>query len=97
MGPSGSGKSTVIALIERFYDVSRGSLALDTVDLHEINVSSLRRQMSLVSQEPDLFDMSIADNICYGALYREVSEEEIVQAAKDANIHEFIVTLPQVS
>lgn len=97
VGPSGSGKSTVIELMERFYNISRGSLSLDSDDVHELNISWLRCQMSLVSQEPDLFDMSIADNIRYGALYREVSDQEVTEAAVSANIHDFIITLPQVS
>ena len=97
VGPSGSGKSTIISLIERFYDPTAGSILLDGVNLHDLNISWLRRQISLVSQEPVLFDMSIADNIRYGALFREVSDEEIIEAAKSANIHDFIQSLPEVS
>ena len=96
VGPSGSGKSTVISLAERFYDSNSGCIKLDGVDLRDLNISWLRRQISLVSQEPVLFDMSIEDNIRYGALFREVSDEEVIEAAKSANIHDFIQTLPQV-
>ena len=97
VGPSGSGKSTIISLMERFYDPTAGCILLDGVDLHDLNISCLRRQISLVSQEPILFDMSIADNIRYGALFRDVSDEEVIEAAKSANIHNFIQSLPEVS
>ena len=97
VGPSGSGKSTIISLMERFYDPAAGCILLDGVDLHDLNISWLRRQISLVSQEPILFDMSIADNIRYGALFRDVSDEEVIEAAKSANIHKFIQSLPEVS
>ena len=63
----------------------------------QLNVRWLRNQIGLVSQEPVLFDRSIADNIRYGANFEEVSEEQIIQAAQDANIHSFIQSLPQVS
>ena len=96
VGPSGSGKSTVVSLTERFYDPTSGGILLNGVDLHNLNISWLRRQISLVSQEPVLFNMSIADNIRYGANFREVSDEEVFEAAKSANIHDFIQSLPQV-
>ena len=96
VGPSGSGKSTVISLTERFYDPTSGGILLNGVDLHNLNISWLRRQISLVSQEPVLFNMSIADNIRYGANFREVSDEEVFEAAKSANIHDFIQSLPEV-
>ena len=96
LGPSGSGKSTVVSLIERFYDPTSGVLSLDGENICALNVSWLRRQISLVSQEPVLFDMSIGDNIHYGAIYKELSVEDIIEAAKAANIHDFIQTLPQV-
>ena len=96
VGSSGSGKSTIISLTERFYDPTDGSILLDGVELHDLNISWLRRQISLVSQEPVLFDMSIADNIRYGANFRETSDEEVIDAAKCANIHEFVQSLPQV-
>ena len=96
VGTSGSGKSTVLSLIERFYDLQSGTILLNGLDICILNVSWLRRQISLVSQEPVLFDMSIGDNIRYGAIYKELSDEEIIEAAKAANIHDFIQTLPQV-
>ena len=96
VGTSGSGKSTVLSLIERFYDLQSGTIMLNRLDICTLNVSWLRRQISLVSQEPVLFDMSIGDNIRYGAIYKELSDEEIIEAAKAANIHDFIQTLSQV-
>ena len=97
VGPSGCGKSTVISLIERFYDPLSGSLTLDGTNLKDLNIRWLRSQVGIVSQEPVLFDTSIAENIRYGANFREVSDEEVVEAAKTANIHTFIDSLPQVS
>lgn len=97
VGPSGCGKSTVVSLMERFYDPSSGSLKFDGVDCRDLNLRWLRSQMGIVSQEPVLFDASIAENIRYGALFREVSEDEVISAAKAANIHDFIETLPMVS
>ena len=97
VGPSGCGKSTVVSLIERFYDPQSGSLTLDGIDLKDLNIRWLRSQIGIVSQEPVLFDTSIAENIRYGANFREVSDEEVVEAAKAANIHTFIESLPQVS
>ena len=96
VGPSGCGKSTVVSLIERFYDPSAGSLTLESFDLRDLNLQWLRSQIGIVSQEPVLFDASIAENIRYGALFREVSDEEVIEAAKSANIHSFIESLPQV-
>ena len=96
VGPSGCGKSTVVSLIERFYDPSAGSLTLESFDLRDLNLQWLRSQIGIVSQEPVLFDASIAENIRYGALFREVSDEEVIEAAKSANIHNFIESLPQV-
>jgi ABC-type multidrug transport system fused ATPase/permease subunit len=96
VGPSGSGKSTVISLIERFYDPNIGAVFLNDDITSNLDITWLRRQISLVSQEPVLFDMSISDNIRYGALFRDVTDDEVIEAAKLANIHNFIVTLPQV-
>ena len=97
VGPSGCGKSTVVSLIERFYDPSSGSVMLEEKDIRELNIQWLRSQIGIVSQEPVLFDASIAENIRYGALFRDVSDDEVISAAKSANIHSFIETLPQVS
>ena len=96
VGTSGSGKSTVFALIERFYDPKNGCLVVDGIDLQDWNLHWLRQQIGYVPQEPDLLEGSIANNIRYGALFREVSDEEVIEAAKSANIHSFIESLPQV-
>ena len=96
VGPSGCGKSTIVSLLERFYDPESGSLTLDGSDLRDLNIRWLRSQVGLVSQEPVLFDTSIADNIRYGANFREVSDDEVVEAAKAANIHNFVESLPEV-
>ena len=96
VGPSGCGKSTVVSLVERFYDIIAGSVEVDNEDIRDLNIRWLRRQIGIVSQEPVLFDRSIADNIRYGANFREVGDEEIVEAAKAANIHNFIQSLPEV-
>ncbi|VDL79383.1 unnamed protein product [Nippostrongylus brasiliensis] len=94
VGPSGCGKSTVISLLERMYDPMEGVVAVDGNDLREVNPSHLRSHMALVSQEPILFDISIRDNIVYGLPSGSVSDEEIHDAARRANIHKFITELP---
>ncbi|OEU13357.1 P-loop containing nucleoside triphosphate hydrolase protein [Fragilariopsis cylindrus CCMP1102] len=87
-GPSGGGKSTIIQLLERFYDPSSGKITLDGIDLKSLNVKWLRQQIGLVSQEPKLFAMSIKDNIKIGR--PSATFEEIVEAAKKSNAHDFI-------
>ncbi|KAM6201356.1 phosphatidylcholine translocator ABCB4 isoform 2-T2 [Rhynchocyon petersi] len=94
VGSSGCGKSTVVQLLERFYDPLAGTVFLDGQDAKKLNIQWLRAQLGIVSQEPILFDYSIAENIAYGDNSRVVSHEEIVNAAKAANIHPFIETLP---
>lgn len=96
VGSSGCGKSTVVSLLERFYDTQSGSLKIHDHDIRDLNIRWLRSQIGIVSQEPVLFDRSIADNIRYGANFREVTDEEIIEAAKAANIHSFIQSLPEV-
>ena len=96
VGPSGCGKSTVVSLLERFYEPSGGMLALDGTNISDLNIQWLRQQIGLVSQEPVLFECSIGDNIRYGANFREVTQEEVIEAAKAANIHKFIESLPKV-
>nr|CAB3219617.1 multidrug resistance protein 1A-like [Phallusia mammillata] len=94
VGQSGCGKSTCIQLLERFYDPVEGAVYLDEKDLKNLNISWLRSQMGIVSQEPILFDKTIAENIRYGDNLRVASMDEVVQAAKNANIHSFIQGLP---
>jgi ATP-binding cassette subfamily B (MDR/TAP) protein 1 len=88
-GPSGSGKSTLIQLLERFYDPLSGSITLDGVDVKALNVRWLRSQMGLVSQEPLLFQGTVAQNIAYGKP-GVATQAEIEEAAKMANAHDFI-------
>lgn len=92
VGPSGSGKSSVLALLLRFYDPKEGRVLIDKKDVREYNLRQLRRQIGWVQQEPLLFSSSIRDNIIYGN--EGPSETEIVKAAMEANIHEFISNLP---
>ncbi|XP_068829098.1 phosphatidylcholine translocator ABCB4 isoform X3 [Capricornis sumatraensis] len=94
VGSSGCGKSTVVQLLERFYDPLAGTVLLDGHEAKQLNIQWLRAQLGIVSQEPVLFDCSIADNIAYGDNSRPVTMPEIVSAAKAANIHPFIETLP---
>ena len=83
-------------LLERFYDPDSGQITLNGWKLQDINLHWLRSQIGIVSQEPILFDSSIAENIAYGDNSRIVPMVEIMEAAKQANIHDFIVTLPEV-
>ena len=96
VGSSGSGKSTLVSLIERFYSPTVGIITLDGQDISGLDLKWLRSQIGYVQQEPVLFDASIADNIRYGDLMRDVSDEEIVEVAKACNIHDFVLSLPQV-
>ncbi|OXB84706.1 UNVERIFIED_CONTAM: hypothetical protein H355_001183 [Colinus virginianus] len=95
VGSSGCGKSTVVQLLERFYDPLSGEVLLDGQNTKTLNIQWLRAQIGIVSQEPILFDCTIAENIAYGDNSREVPHEEIVSAAKAANIHSFIESLPK--
>nr|CAD7263822.1 unnamed protein product [Timema shepardi] len=97
VGPSGCGKTTCIQLLERFFDPSSGVVMLDGRDISSVPLYSLRSQLGVVSQEPVLFNRTIADNIAYGCNMRNVHMSEIVKAAKQANIHTFITSLPMVS
>jgi ABC-type multidrug transport system fused ATPase/permease subunit len=93
VGPSGHGKSTIMQLIERFYDPDRGTVELNGVDLKDINVTALRNKVGFVSQEPTLFDTTIAENIRYGK--PGATQQEIEEAAKRANIHDTIMEFPE--
>ncbi|KIY44784.1 multidrug resistance protein 1 [Fistulina hepatica ATCC 64428] len=97
VGASGCGKSTTIQLIERFYDPLAGKILIDGNVVSELNVSEYRKQMSLVSQEPTLYSGTIRFNILLGAIkpHSEVTQEEIEEACRDANILEFIESLPK--
>ena len=92
VGPSGSGKSTLCHLLPRFYDLESGRILLDGSDIQHYTRFSLRRKIGIVQQDTYLFSGSIKDNIAYGNF--DASDDEIIEAAKNANIHEFISTLP---
>lgn len=92
VGPSGSGKTTICSLLPRFYDVSGGRIIIDGKDVRKLTLQSLRNQIGLVQQDVYLFCGSIRENIAYGR--PDASMEEIIEAAKKANIHEFIMGLP---
>lgn len=92
VGPSGSGKTTICSLLPRFYDVTEGRVTIDGNDVRKLTLESLRSQIGLVSQDVYLFGGSIKDNIAYGK--PNATMDEIVDAAKKANIHDFIMELP---
>ncbi len=92
VGSSGAGKSTLCSLIPRFYDVSSGAVRIDGKDIREVTLKSLRSQVGIVQQDVYLFVGTVFDNICYGK--PGASREEVVEAAKNANAHEFIMALP---
>ena len=93
LGPTGSGKSSLVNLIPRFYDATEGAVLIDGIDIRDMNIKSLRSQIGIVAQETFLFSISIKDNLTYGNI--KASDEEIQEAAKIANIHDFIAGLPE--
>ena len=94
VGQSGCGKSTIIQLIQRLYDVENGNVMIENYDIRQLNLPAVRSKLGLVSQEPVLFNRSIAANIMYGDNARSVTMEEVVTAARAANIHSFVAALP---
>jgi ATP-binding cassette subfamily B protein len=94
LGSTGSGKTTLVNLLPRFYDANEGLITLDGVDLTKYSRKYLRSQIGIVEQEPFLFSRSIRENITYG-VHREVTEQEIIQAAEFAAIHEVILEFPK--
>jgi ATP-binding cassette subfamily B protein len=93
VGPSGAGKSTLFQLLLRFYDVDAGSISLDGVDVRDLDPADLRRAIALAPQDPVVFGASVAENIAYGR--DDAPREAIIDAAKRAQAHDFIVALPQ--
>jgi ATP-binding cassette subfamily B protein len=93
VGATGSGKSTVVKLLLRLYEIQGGSITLDGIDIRELELRSLRRQIGWVSQEVFLFHGTVAENIAYGSF--DASREQVIEAAKLAEAHEFIAQLPQ--
>ena len=108
VGSSGSGKSTIAALLQRLYEPTKGEIKIGGKDVQDVDVCWLREHVGVVSQQPNLFDASIADNIRYGSSSSSstttssssspspaISDVTIRQAAKAANVHSFIMSLPQ--
>ena len=91
VGPSGGGKSTLCNLIPRFYNINSGKITLDGVDINDITLHSLRKNIGMVSQDIFLFDGTVRENIAYGI--DDISDEQIIEAARKANIHDFVMTL----
>jgi ATP-binding cassette subfamily B (MDR/TAP) protein 1 len=94
VGSSGSGKSTCVQLLQRFYDPDAGEIFIDGKQINEYNLKWLRQHIGVVSQEPILFQTTIRQNILFG--HHSATDEEIHYAAKMANAHDFIMTLPNV-
>ncbi|RFU81921.1 abc multidrug transporter mdr1 [Trichoderma arundinaceum] len=95
VGASGCGKSTTIALLERFYDILSGCIYVDGKDISQLNVNSYRSQLALVSQEPTLYQGTIRSNILMGSNDPNVTEDEVIKVCKEANIYDFIQSLPE--
>ena len=93
VGPTGAGKTTIVKLLLRLYDVNHGAVRIDGHDLRELTLSSLRQSMGYVGQENFLFDGTVAENIRYGAF--DADREEVIEAAKRAQAHEFITNMPE--
>ena len=93
VGPSGSGKSTLVSLLMRLYEPTEGTILLDDYNIRDIRISSLRQHIGMVPQEPVLFSGTIAENIVYGR--GEARPDQIMEAARRAELHEFIMTLPE--
>ena len=91
VGPSGGGKTTICHLIPHFYDYTKGEILIDGREVHDITMQSLRRSIGIVQQDIYLFNASIKDNILYGRL--DATDEEVIEAAKRANIHDYIMSL----
>jgi len=92
LGPTGSGKTTVVNLMPRFYDVTGGSITIDGVDIRDVTLASLRANIGIIQQDVFLFSATIRENVAYGAV--DATYEQIIEAAKIARIHDFIMSLP---
>ena len=93
VGRSGAGKSSLVNLLVRYQEISSGSLKLDDIDIKEIDLTSLRTQISMVNQQVVLFNRTVRENIAYGQL-EGASDEDVIAAAKAAYAHDFIMQLP---
>jgi ABC-type multidrug transport system fused ATPase/permease subunit len=93
VGSSGAGKSTVVSLLQRFYEISSGSLTIDGIDIRDLDLKWLRSNIGYVQQEPQLFGLTVRENVMYG-LDREVTQDELVEVCQKANAHDFISEWP---
>ncbi len=93
VGVSGSGKTTLVNLIPRFYEVTRGAVLIDGIDIRDVTIASLRSQIGIVTQQSILFNDTVRNNIAYGSI--EKSETEIMAAARAANAYDFIMKMPK--
>ena len=91
VGPTGAGKTTIVNLVSRFYDIQKGCIKIDGHDVKKVSIESLREQMGIMTQENFLFSGTIKENIRYGKL--DATDDEIIEAAKAVNAHEFIMNL----
>jgi ATP-binding cassette subfamily B protein len=91
VGPTGAGKTTIVNLLSRFYDIQEGRILVDGHDLKKVTISSLRRQMGVMTQENFIFQGTVADNIRYGKM--DATMDEIVAAAKSVHAHDFIMNM----
>ncbi|KAJ2996459.1 hypothetical protein NUW58_g973 [Xylaria curta] len=94
VGPSGCGKTSIISLLERFYQLTSGQITFDGIDIDDINLTDYRKAISLVAQEPSLFDGTIRENIVLGVDADSITDDTLHQVCRDAGIHDFIVSLP---
>ena len=92
VGPSGGGKTTICHLIPHFYEISGGKIYIDNIDINDITLDSLRKSIGIVQQDVYLFNASVRENILYGR--PDATEEEMIEAAKRANIHDYIMNMP---
>ncbi|KAK3381970.1 P-loop containing nucleoside triphosphate hydrolase protein [Podospora didyma] len=95
VGPSGSGKTTIVSLLERFYTAKSGRIIYNGMDIADLSLSSYRKEISLVAQEPNLFAGTLRDNILLGVDEESTTDEQLHQACRDAEIHDFIISLPE--
>lgn len=96
VGPDFARNSTVLSLVEKIDSSAPKTLLLDDMDSCELDTAWLKRQIGIVSRYPVLFNMSVRDNIRYGANFRYVSEEEVISVAKEAGVHDILCSLPKV-
>ncbi|KAL7624970.1 hypothetical protein AAE478_004184 [Parahypoxylon ruwenzoriense] len=95
VGPSGCGKTSIISLLERFYQIKSGCITYDDIDIEKIDLAEYRKTISLVAQEPSLFDGTIRENILLGVDPDSITDEELERVCRDAEIHDFVTSLPE--